>query len=844
LLSQAGLANKETVASGTNVSVTVVVEGRPKGSSDFGTLLRRYRLAAGLSQEALAERARMSTNGIGALERGYRHTPQRETLALLTGALSLTQEQRDEFEAAAARSSLPRRRSPVTVDPWADTAPSNLPVALTSFIGRETEVDEIATLARDHRMVTLTGAGGVGKTQTALQVANALNQSLEKTIHFVALAPVGDPSLVVAAIASALGVQGIPNRPLLQQVLAYLENKTVLLILDNCEHVIEEAALVAATLLSACSGIRIIATSRERLKAAGEYAYRLPSLDSLSAVALFADRARAVDHRFALNDGNVAVVTEICRRLDGIPLAIELAAARVNALSLPTLAEKLDDSFRLLGGGTRTGPRQQTMRATMEWSYDLLSERERRVFRRLAVFAGGCTLGMAASVCLDEGQDDAQMLDLLSSLVDKSLVAAEVSTDATRYVLLETTRQYARERLAEFGELDAMAERHARALLGLLREITSTETGYNARLDRPPKTIRTMYAERANLDEAMNWTLKRRKNTRLGQELAWRIPFLRATDALHWLGLALEAVDEGTPSELALNVEIQLGWCFVDVRDHENAIMTARRAVTASRNLGDVRLVAAARRLLGRALTHAWKLDEAELELQKALTSWREIGDRRAIATTLSYLAFVAVRRGAYSRARRLNLDALDALGNVDERHARLIKIELARAEYGLGNYEVALAYSREVLPALEAEAADGGLTCVILMLNQCTFLVALDRFDEAFDVARRALAATLDAQNPRPDLVPYVAGALAKVAVLRTGPRDGTDRTTRLENCVKLIAWNDAVCIARGESDPDETFEEVAMLRRELGHDRIRRLLTEGARLDNTKAIALMQML
>ncbi len=572
---------------------------------------------------------------------------------------------------------------------------------------------------------------------------------------------------------------------------------------------------------------------------------RAEDIAGFAALALFRDRARAVDHRFEISDENVSVVAEICRRLDGIPLAIELAAARVNALSLQTLVKKLNDRFALLAGQTRTAlPRQQTMRATIDWSYNLLTPPERRVFERLSVFAGGCTLAMAASVCGDDGQIEGEIFDLLSSLVDKSLIAADISGDETRYVVLETTRQYARERLAEHGEFEAIAERLARTFLELSCTIAGSEATYNARLDRSPETLRTMRAESANFDEVMEWTLLHRTNAPLGQELAWRVPFLRATEALRWLLLATEAVDEKTPRSLALSLTIQLAWCYVDLRDHERAIAAARDAVAQSRLLNDARATATARRLLGRALTHAWQLDEAQLELERSLAFWRESGARRAVATTLSYLAFVAVRRGTHSTARSLNLEALEVLPEDDERTARLIKVELARAEYGLGRHEMALAYSREVLPALEAEATEGGLTCVILMLNQCTFLLALDRFDEAEAVAQRALAVTLDPQNPRPDLAPYVAGTLAKVVVLDHGRPCGTDRSDRLDICAKLLGWNEAVCAARKESDPDETVEELAILRRELGEACCRALLSEGALLDHAGAVELMQSL
>src|SRR6202042_318431 len=301
----------------------------------FGPCLRQYRLAAGLSQEALAERARISVNGVSALERGYRRTPQHETLALLAGALELDGEQRREFEGAAIRSGPLRRATSVTVGPWPSTPGSNLPLALKSFVGREAELDAIASLVRDHRLVTIAGAGGLGKTQTALQVGRVMGNADDGAVCLVALAPIAHQSLVVPAIASTLGVQEVPNRPLLETVLAYLKNKTLLLILDNCEHVIDQAAIVAEALLVACPRVRILAPSRESLRAAGEHSYRLPPLGvpsakaarhlnatdaaAYGAIVLFNDRARAADHRFVLTDENAPIVAELCRRLDGIP---------------------------------------------------------------------------------------------------------------------------------------------------------------------------------------------------------------------------------------------------------------------------------------------------------------------------------------------------------------------------------------------------------------------------------------------------------------------------------------------------------------------------------------------
>ncbi|MGB8909343.1 MAG: helix-turn-helix domain-containing protein [Candidatus Cybelea sp.] len=423
---------------------------RASGSSDFGTLLRRYRIEAGLSQEQLAERARLSFHGISALERGFRRTPQPDTVALLAGALALDDLQRAALEAAAARLTLPRRRSEnVTLGPWLEAAPSKLPLSLTTFVGRAAELKEIAVLAQGNRLVTITGAGGIGKTQTALRVATLMAAGKNADVHFAGLATVSEAPAVVAAIASALSVREAPNLPLLETVLADLRDQSVLLILDNCEHVLPHAASIVETLLQSCPNLRILAISREPLKTAGERAYCLRSLSVDDACKLFADRARAVNHRFALTDENAAIVARICRRLDGNALGIELAAARVNVLSLKALAENLEKHLSILDGGERTAlARQRTMRATIEWSYGLLSLREQRIFERLSVLEDGGTLETATRVCASHDIAEDDVLDTILSLVEKSIVAAELEGAEPRYRLLEPFREFARERLA------------------------------------------------------------------------------------------------------------------------------------------------------------------------------------------------------------------------------------------------------------------------------------------------------------------------------------------------------------------------------------------------------------
>src|SRR5713226_5481995 len=334
-------------------------------------------------------------------------------------------------------------------------------------------------------LLTLTGSGGCGKTRLALQVAADLLEEYADGVWLVELAPLADPALVPQTVASALGVRDAPGRPLTATLTDYLRSKSLLLVLDNCEHLLEAGAQLADALLRSCPRLRLLASSREGLGIGGEQTYRVPSLSlpdarhlpplerlrDFEAVQLFADRARLSQATFAVTQANALSVAQVCQRLDGIPLAIELAAARVKALSVEKLNERLDDMFRLLTGGSRTAlPRQQTLRALIDWSYDLLSPSEGALLRRLSVFAGGWTLEAAEAVCAGEGVEEWEVLDLLTSLVEKSLVLYEERGGEGRYRLLETVRQYARDRLLEAGEAEAVRGRHLGFVLRLAEE--------------------------------------------------------------------------------------------------------------------------------------------------------------------------------------------------------------------------------------------------------------------------------------------------------------------------------------------------------------------------------------
>jgi len=358
--------------------------------------------------------------------------------------------------------------------PAPPAAPGNLQERLSSFIGRQGEVEQLRETVRSCRLVTLVGPGGVGKTRLAVEVAASLGEEHRDGAWLIELAGVTEPEGVAPTVAGALGAAassiGSPHSPgsTVELILNHLAGRSLIVVLDNCEHVIDRAAGLAEILVSRVPGLRLIATSREPLGVPGEVLVPVAGLAEPAAVELFVDRARAVQPGFSADGHAGDVISEVCRRLDGLPLAVELAAARLRALPLATLAERLDDRFRLLTGGARTTlPRQQTLRAVVDWSYDLLFEDERRLFARLSVFAGGCELGAAEAVCADDQVPKDEVLDILSRLVDKSLVTIDIGSTPARYSQLQTLWHYAREHLADSGEADEVHERHARWYLNL-----------------------------------------------------------------------------------------------------------------------------------------------------------------------------------------------------------------------------------------------------------------------------------------------------------------------------------------------------------------------------------------
>src|SRR5579859_7800613 len=487
-------------------------------SVTFGDLLRQYRLAAGLTQEALAEKAGLSEHGVQKLERGVTR-PYRDTVERLVGALELSSAAKTELRnLAGAAPRAPR----VTLA--AEGPRHNLPVPLTSFIGREHELPEVAGRLSRSRLLTLTGIGGCGKTRLALEVARGELEHYPDGVWLVELAPIADPNLVPQLVAAAVGVREGSGQTITSALTIALRNRHTLVVIDNCEHLLQACALLVDDLLRYCAYLQVLATSREALGLTGEVAWRVPSLSIPAAnqqfnlaelganpsVQLFVERAAGFQPRFGLTEKNASAIAQICRRLDGVPLALELAAARVQALAPEQIAARLDQRFRLLTGGSRAAlPRQQTLRATLDWSYDLLSEAERLLLNRLAVFAGGWSLEAAEVVCADERIAQGDILNLLALLVSKSLVLADDGGDgAVRYRLLETVRQYARERLLSAGEAEAMHLRHATYFLALGESLQPGVTYPRSLIVMTSEVLEQLEHEQDNLRSGLRWWIE------------------------------------------------------------------------------------------------------------------------------------------------------------------------------------------------------------------------------------------------------------------------------------------------------------------------------------------------
>ena len=705
----------------------------------FGVLLKRHRAAAGLTQEALAERARLSVHAVSALERGVNQWPHADTVALLTAALALSEDERAAFTAAARP---PVRQVPlpaVTAPP--PVHPSNLPLALTSFIGREQDLTAVQQLLGEARLLTLTGAGGCGKTRLALEVAGAVLADYPDGAWLVELASLSSPELVPQTLMTMLDVPEHAGRPHLATLVDFLQPKQLLLVLDNCEHLVGACAEVVTALLQGCGSLHIIATSRERLEVPGETTYLVPSLampepwqllppEALvryAAIRLCVERARARRSDFVITTRNAAPVMRICHRLDGIPLAIELAAARVDSMPVESIATRLDDCFQLLIGGPRTAlPRQKTLRATLDWSYGLLSEPEQTLLAQLSVFAGGWTLEAAEAVGADDRVDARAVDDLLAGLVRKSLVLLQERQDgpphsAARYRLLDAVRQYGQERLAAAGGTEELRARHLSWYLSLAEaavpELTGSEQG--AWLDR-------LESEHDNLRAALG-RARASGQIALGMRLAralGRFWWMRGhlSEGRGWLeGYVAQAGSDATvPRALTATVIYWAGVLAGSQGDYQHAVSFYQDSLSFFQAMGDRGRSADCLYNLGVVAQHQGENGRAVRLLHESLVLRRHLGDTAGMAESLGLSGLIATWQGAYRQAETALVEALALYQDLEDSQGVASALgNLGWPAKAQGNYGQAAALSAESLAMYRALGDKQGAATMLRILGR-----------------------------------------------------------------------------------------------------------------------------
>ena len=633
---------------------------------------------------------------------------------------------------------------------------NNLPPQLTTLVGREREVAEIEALVAGNRLVTLVGAGGIGKTRASLQVAANLLDGFEGGAWFVELAPLASGEYVPTTIAQELGLVPPADGDALESLVGALKSKpNLLLVLDNCEHLVDAAAATISAILRACPNVRVLASSRQSLGVGGEATYQMPTLSlpsgdeasrlgasdmlGCAAVALFCERAKAANAAFALTDENAAIVADACRRLDGIPLAIELAAARSKILSPKQLRERLDARFRLLTGGSRDAlPRQQTLRALIDWSHDLLDERERTLFRRLAIFINGFTLEGAVAVGADEGLDELDVFDLLASLIGKSLVLAEPDGEALRYRLLESTRVYALEKLDEAGENETLAGRRLRYLRDRFAALRARveETGQHGEL------VEALRAEREDVRSALDGA-HAPADVVAGGALLTAIELERGWSGVNVMEsiarceryLALLPPGE---TRLLAHISTELANFLGLTLQKARAIEVATEAVAFARVCGDDATLARALEQLAFRLMAVNRLDECEAALAEA-ESIPAVSPRLRLQIRAARANLSASRGDLDTAARTFERqrDEYRALGN--ERAAHVETLNLAEIEHERGRTERSIALVGEIMPSIRSNS-ESNLAATMLQ-NLAGYLAAANDLPGAIAAAREALA-------------------------------------------------------------------------------------------------------
>jgi predicted ATPase/class 3 adenylate cyclase len=722
---------------------------------------------------------------------------------------------------------------------------NNLPAQVSSFVGREEELRELVELVDNTRLVTLTGPGGAGKTRLGLQVAAEMLDSGADEAWFVELAPLSDEELVVGTVASALRLRDEPHRPVLDTLIDSLGDRSILIVLDNCEHVIGAAAKMASAVLRGCPNIRMLATSREPLAIDGEAVYRIPSLSvpeegvvsaveamATESVRLFADRAGQHRQGFAVSDANAAVVARICRRLDGLPLAIELAAARLRALSLDELDVRLDERFRLLTGGSRAAlPRQQTLRALIDWSWDLLNRGERDVLARLSVFAGGFDLEAAEAVAVGGIVEDYDVVDHVGALVDKSLVEADDTAGVIRYRLLESVHAYASDRLAGAGagEEWKAREAHRDHFQALAEQAVPKLNGAEQE-----EWLNRLEAEHDNLRAAVAHSL-RDDDAGPGLRLVWALSKFWArrghfTEGLMHLEAALDHPQAAAPTIERGRVLASTASLLDDIGDYPAALARAEAALSIGRAERDDRLTAIALANLGGITIRLGEPRAALPLLEEGLMRARQCGDEALLASTLAAYANAELHLEEYEAAighfeeavdlyRRANNRASTAadLGNLG-----YLELMMGRGVDAREHLTDAVAVSRELSDWFNL--AYGAFNLALVEYFAGEIAVAGDLFTEAVTVARR--------RGIKPVAIE---GMMALAATVHAG-----DPATAARLYGACEAARERSGEAAGGLEASVQRDVAERLRASLGHEAFELLVTEGRALPLETAVEL----
>jgi predicted ATPase/class 3 adenylate cyclase len=627
-----------------------------------------------------------------------------------------------------------------------ETIQHNLPIQLTSFIGREKEIDDIKGLLNTAHLVTLTGSGGTGKTRLSQEVGAQVLTNFPHGVWIVELAPLSDAAQIVPAMAQIFRLQELPFQPLANLVLDHLRDKVLLLILDNCEHLIDACAYLADHLLHQCAELKILTSSREALGIAGELAYRIPSLLISESNQLFVERARAANSNFELTEANASSIAQICRSLDGIPLALELAAARIKSLAPEQLADRLDDMFRLLIGGSRTAlPRHQTLRALIDWSYNLLNGRERLLLHRLSVFAGGWTLEAAEEICGDTDLPKRDILEELSSLVDKSLVIFDTwdENQAPRYRMLETIRQYAREKLFDSSEGARMRTRHLQFFVSFAEAAENQFYGEGQTM-----FLNRSQAELENLRAALEWSQKD-EFVEAGLRIVgalWQFWFRRG----HWtegfekaaglLSHAPSTIESAVRSKALMAASI-LAWCRDDEETEniylEQSLVLARELGGRGEALLSLLLAFYGYMKLYQDIVMARTLSEESLLLS------RNTNAKWITGLALCTLGQVAEVEGDYVAARLLFEEDLDVLQDIGSNSIMAaVQCNLGGVIYHQGEPETGKAYMEAGLRIYRQLGDRARLTIVLLSLGRILaqhgdYIAARTYLEESLELAQ-----------------------------------------------------------------------------------------------------------